>query len=86
MRFERFYQSHRGREPFPWMIRLAERMAKDELPEVIDLATGSGKSDIVFVWAWARQANPTWPRRLRSPTPPPDRRVPIPRLRRWPKG
>jgi CRISPR-associated endonuclease/helicase Cas3 len=64
MTFEAFYQAQRERPPFPWMIRLAERMAAGDLPEVIDLATGSGKSDVVFVWAWARQVNPSLPRRL----------------------
>jgi len=64
MTFSEFYQTHRSREPFPWMIRLAKRMAAGELPKVIDLPTGSGKSDVVFVWAWARQANPRLPRRL----------------------
>jgi CRISPR-associated endonuclease/helicase Cas3 len=46
------------------MIRLAQRVARGDPPTVIDLATGSGKSDIVYIWAWARQMNPAVPRRL----------------------
>jgi CRISPR-associated endonuclease/helicase Cas3 len=64
MMFDKFYQSRRHREPFPWMVRLAKQMASGQLPNTIDLATGSGKSDIVFIWAWAREANPRLPRRL----------------------
>ena len=64
MTFQEFYRSHRNLEPFPWMTRLAALFANGDLPQVIDLATGSGKSDLVFVWAWARQVNPRLPRRL----------------------
>jgi CRISPR-associated endonuclease/helicase Cas3 len=64
MTFDAYYRDRRGRDPFPWMSRLAERFAALELPEVIDLPTGSGKSDLVVVWAWARRVNPRLPRRL----------------------
>lgn len=64
MIFADFYREKRNRDPFPWMERLAERFVAADWPEVIDLPTGSGKSDIVFVWAWARWQNMTLPRRL----------------------
>jgi CRISPR-associated endonuclease/helicase Cas3 len=64
MTFEKFYRSHRHREPFPWMVRLSEQIARAKFPSTINLATGSGKSDIVFIWAWARQVKPRLPRRL----------------------
>ena len=64
MTFQSFYEARRGFSPFPWQVRLAERFASDELPDVIDLPTGSGKSDLVLIWAWARQRNTNLPRRL----------------------
>jgi CRISPR-associated endonuclease/helicase Cas3 len=64
MTFDDFYRARRGFEPFPWMRRLAAHMARDEIPDVIDLPTGSGKSDIVLIWAWARGQNRMLPRRL----------------------
>ena len=64
MTFTAYYRARRNLDPFPWMQRLAERFAAFQLPSVIDLPTGSGKSDLVFVWAWARQQNERLPRRL----------------------
>jgi CRISPR-associated endonuclease/helicase Cas3 len=64
MKFHEFYRSRRNRDPFPWMERLADRFAQAEWPEIVDLPTGSGKSDLVFVWAWARTQNRDVPRRL----------------------
>ena len=46
------------------MGRLAERFAADDLPDVIDLPTGSAKTEIVVVWAWARGRSRRVPRRL----------------------
>ena len=59
-----FYEPRRGFPPFPWMVRLAERFASNALPDVIDLPTGSGKSDLTLIWAWARTQNAKVPRRL----------------------
>ena len=64
MTFARFYRDRRNRDPFPWMERLADRFLQADWPEIIDLPTGSGKSDIVFIWAWARRQKGTVPRRL----------------------
>lgn len=64
MTFADFYREKRNRDPFPWMQRLANRFVQGDWPEIIDLPTGSGKSDIVFVWAWARRQNNAFPRRL----------------------
>jgi CRISPR-associated endonuclease/helicase Cas3 len=64
MTFAEYYRAKRNRDPFPWMDRLAEHFCTADWPEVIDLPTGSGKSDIVFVWAWARRQNVKLPRRL----------------------
>ncbi len=64
MTFADFYRDTRNRDPFPWMERLADRFIQTDWPEIIDLPTGSGKSDVVFVWAWARRKNNALPRRL----------------------
>ncbi|MEE9586830.1 MAG: type I-U CRISPR-associated helicase/endonuclease Cas3 [Hyphomicrobiaceae bacterium] len=64
MTFESFYEDRRDFPLFPWMVRLAERFASNDLPEVIDLPTGSGKSDLTLIWAWARKQNANLPRRL----------------------
>ena len=64
MTFVDFYRQKRQLEPFPWMRRLAERFVVMDFPDVIDLPTGSAKTDIVLVWAWARQQNARLPRRL----------------------
>lgn len=64
MSFDAFYRQMRGRDPFPWMSRLAARMAAGDLPKSIDVPTGCGKSEFVLIWAWARQSHPELPRRL----------------------
>lgn len=64
MRFPAYYRRVRQREPFPWMCRLAECFAAGELPDVIDLPTGSAKTEIVVLWAWAQQHGHDVPRRL----------------------
>jgi CRISPR-associated endonuclease/helicase Cas3 len=64
MTFAAFYRERRGREPFPWMRRLAEHFVEADLPDVLDLPTGSAKTEIVIIWAWARQQNAALPRRL----------------------
>jgi CRISPR-associated endonuclease/helicase Cas3 len=64
MSFPAYYRQVRQREPFPWMCRLAERFAAGQLPDVIDLPTGSAKTEIVVIWAWAQQQGHAVPRRL----------------------
>ena len=49
MTFAAFYRQLRGREPFPWMCRLAERFAANDFPDVIAVPTGCGKTEIVAV-------------------------------------
>lgn len=59
-RFEQFFKkatrdevSQNGHSPYPFQIRLA--MA-DELPELIDIPTGLGKTDaVVLAWLWRRR-------------------------------
>jgi CRISPR-associated endonuclease/helicase Cas3 len=64
MSFAEFYRDKRNRDPFPWMMRLADRFLQADWPETVAIPTGCGKSEIVFVWAWARNQNAALPRRL----------------------
>ncbi len=64
MSFSAYYRQVRQREPFPWMCRLADSFAAGQLPDVIDLPTGSAKTEIVVIWAWAQQQGHAVPRRL----------------------
>ena len=64
MTFADFYRARRRREPFPWMCGLAERFEAADLPDVLDLPTGSAKTEIVMIWAWAWRQNKALPRRL----------------------
>ena len=64
MSFVEFYRRKRDRDPFPWMCRLAERFAADDLPDVINLPTGCAKTEIILIWAWARRRNAGLARRL----------------------
>ena len=47
-----------GHEPYPWQTALADRLASGDLPEEVDLPTGTGKTSIMVLWlvALARQA------------------------------
>ena len=64
MKFTKFYRRKRQRDPFPWMCRLAQSFATGDLPDVIDLPTGSAKSEIAIIWAWAQRYCHGTPRRL----------------------
>lgn len=42
-----------GHDPYPFQIRLA---VEDDLPELIDIPTGMGKTDaVVLGWLWRRR-------------------------------
>jgi len=45
--------SHQGHDPYPFQKRLA---TDKELPELIDIPTGLGKTDaVVLAWLWRRR-------------------------------
>jgi len=47
--FTSLYRATHGFPPFPWQERLAER---EELPRLIDIPTGCGKTSVLDVLAW----------------------------------
>ena len=58
--FPEFYCALNGRDPFPWQVRLAKQVAKDERwPEEIGVPTGLGKTACleIAVWWLASQAD-----------------------------
>ena len=63
--FSAFYQTVHGYAPFPWQIRLSERVAQGRWPQALNLPTSSGKTAVVDVWLWAHSIGIAgMPRRL----------------------
>lgn len=62
--FAEFYAAARGRMPLPWMHRLADDLVAGDWPDVMALPTGSAKTEIIAIWAWALAVAPHVPRRL----------------------
>ena len=59
------FQSLTGYAPMRWQERLYEsHFAKNDLPGVIDIPTGLGKTSVMAIWLIARQINANLPRRL----------------------
>lgn len=63
--FADWYQALRGYPPYPWQSRLAARIAAGDWPKALHLPTGSGKTSLIDIWAWARSLGlPGIPRRV----------------------
>lgn len=62
--FRQWYHDHRGRPPWPWQVRLADRFAAGEFPPTLALPTGCGKTSVIDIWAWAISHALPVPRRL----------------------
>ncbi len=52
-RYAEFIQEIYNQEPFPWQADLAEMLVAGEIPEVIDVPTGMGKTRLVATWVYA---------------------------------
>ena len=64
--FNRYFEELTGNAPFQWQRRLYhEHFARNELPSVIDLPTGLGKTMVMAIWLIARMEHrDTVPTRL----------------------
>ncbi len=49
---------------FPWQKTLLERMLKGDVPELIDIPTGLGKTSVIAIWLVARACGANVTRRL----------------------
>lgn len=61
-----FHAVHRGRTPFPWQERLAERVAQSGWPASIGVPTGLGKTTCIDIAVWALAAQAWRPSGQRS--------------------
>ena len=64
--FPAYFRGVHGDEPFPWQVRLTERVLEtEEWPTVIDLPTGSGKTATLDTAVFSLAARPdVFPRRV----------------------
>lgn len=53
-----------GETLYPWQEELLDLMLKGEVPELIDIPTGLGKTSVIAVWLVARKCGAQLPRRL----------------------
>lgn len=51
--FTDFFREVTGNDPFPWQVELASRLVSGEVPAVIDVPTGLGKTSTILCWAHA---------------------------------
>ena len=52
------FQSLTGNPPLSWQERLFQKLlVRDDIPEVIDLPTGLGKTMVMVIWLIARAVN-----------------------------
>lgn len=64
--FAEFSQALWGHEPFPWQIMLAEIVAREPWPAVVDLPTASGKTACIDIAVYALAAQAHYPLEKRS--------------------
>ncbi|WP_020484977.1 type I-G CRISPR-associated helicase/endonuclease Cas3g [Methylomonas sp. MK1] len=63
-KFEAYFQEITGFPMLCWQRRLFGLLINNQLPEVLDLPTGLGKTSVMVLWLLARALNPTLPKRL----------------------
>ncbi len=49
---------------FPWQKELLRRMGNGDIPELIDIPTGLGKTSVIAIWLVAQVCGANLPRRL----------------------
>lgn len=54
----------KGHRPFRWQRRLLDRFVDSDLPEVVDIPTGLGKTSVMALWLIALAEGANLPRRL----------------------
>ncbi|WP_419865400.1 type I-U CRISPR-associated helicase/endonuclease Cas3 [Candidatus Poriferisodalis sp.] len=64
--FGEYFRSVHGHDPYPWQVRLADRvLCEERWPDVIDLPTGAGKTAVLDTAVFALAARPeVFPRRI----------------------
>jgi CRISPR-associated endonuclease/helicase Cas3 len=62
--FEEIFTDLTGHAPNSWQRRLFIKFVKGEIPAILDLPTGLGKTSVMALWLLARGRNPALPRRL----------------------
>jgi CRISPR-associated endonuclease/helicase Cas3 len=59
--FKKIFKERTGNEPLSWQIRLfQEHFVTNDLPPVIDLPTGLGKTMVMAIWLIAREVKKTF--------------------------
>ncbi len=64
--FSRAFLALTDHEPFPWQVRLFDKMLKGDIPRACDIPTGLGKTSVIAIWLIALAAEKACrlPRRL----------------------
>ena len=63
--FNTAFEALTGHSPFPWQRRLFDEwLFRGELPSVVDIPTGLGKTAVMVIWLLARANGAQLPRRL----------------------
>ncbi len=65
-RFGEFFQALHGPDPYPWQMRLAERVETGDWPAAIDLPTGSGKTACIDIAVFALACQASLPTEQRT--------------------
>ncbi|MDO9047904.1 MAG: type I-U CRISPR-associated helicase/endonuclease Cas3 [Methylobacter sp.] len=62
--FENWFEIITGFPSFRWQRRLFASFLDGDIPAMLDLPTGLGKTSVMVIWLLARAFNPSLPRRL----------------------